>query len=312
MRIVIAVCTRKRPEMLEAALDSILRVNVPDGCAVSAVIVENDDDDYARPLVEQRRGPIKIHYVREPEPGISPARNRAIEAALQLAAEWILTFDDDGEIDPDCIAEYVRAAEKFPRALAFIGRTRHIYPKGAPGWHPGLDFARKESGSRAVICATSNAFFHRTIIAHKDLNLRFDRAYGVTGGEDTDFFYQVTAAAGKIVWVEEAIVTETLPPERARLRYFYSRTIRNGQNGTRVVRKHNTAAAAFVKVLLGIYRRLILGLLQISGGSLQIPFRKTAGLKMLFSGTKELALMYGAIRAYFVRPVEWYRVPDGR
>ncbi len=52
-----------------------------------------------------------------------------------------------------------------------------------------------------------------------DIGLRFDPAFALTGGGDTAFFRALHASGARIVYAPRAVVTETVPPERATLWY---------------------------------------------------------------------------------------------
>ena len=74
----IAVCTRDRPEGLEMLLDSL---NAQEYTRFRVLVVDNaPSDERTRRLVAGLARERRIDYVTEPRPGLSWARNRAIEA----------------------------------------------------------------------------------------------------------------------------------------------------------------------------------------------------------------------------------------
>lgn len=92
----IAVCTRDRADILSDCLDHLTRMPGED---LDILVIDNAPTDQStRTLVQtvQRRDP-RVRYHREPRPGLSCARN----AALEQARGEILAFtDDDVSVDP--------------------------------------------------------------------------------------------------------------------------------------------------------------------------------------------------------------------
>src|SRR5207248_9671892 len=66
--------------------------------------------------------------------------------------------------------------------------------------------------------------------------IRFDPAFGRSGGEDTYFFRQVRRVGAAIVASRSAIVEEIVPPERVSIRYLQHRYRRIGQTEGRCLR----------------------------------------------------------------------------
>ena len=61
----------------------------------------------------------------------------------------------------------------------------------------------------------------------------FDPAYGLTGGEDGDLLARLVNAGARIVWCDEALVTEPVEPSRMSLRWLLRRALRGGQDFAR-------------------------------------------------------------------------------
>ena len=88
--ITVAICTRDRPDDLARALDSLQHQEYP---RLRTLVVDNaPSDDRTRRLVSELARTREIGYVTEPRPGLSWARNRAIEASDTEIIAWA---DDD-------------------------------------------------------------------------------------------------------------------------------------------------------------------------------------------------------------------------
>lgn len=114
----IAVCTRDNPESLAITLKS-LRIQEYQRSRI--LVVDNaPPDDRTREVVKAARaeGDLDVDYVVEPRPGVSWARNRAIEAS---DSEVIAFIDDDERCDRWWVAELARGFVEIPGACAVTG-----------------------------------------------------------------------------------------------------------------------------------------------------------------------------------------------
>ena len=112
----VAVCTRDRPDGLALLLESLDAQEYP---RLRLVVVDNaPSDDRARRLVSGLARDRDIEYVAEPRPGLSWARNRAIEASDGEVIAWA---DDDEVCDRWWAAELARAFVEVPGADAVTG-----------------------------------------------------------------------------------------------------------------------------------------------------------------------------------------------
>ncbi|HHQ14769.1 MAG TPA: glycosyltransferase family 2 protein, partial [Chromatiales bacterium] len=93
----VAICTRQRPKMLARCLEGVLRQTLPAGWRMSVLVVENNEEPSEQLSVSSRQTQpgTELYYFHETTLGISSARNRAVEEALNLNADWIAFIDDD-------------------------------------------------------------------------------------------------------------------------------------------------------------------------------------------------------------------------
>ena len=115
-RMTVAVCTRDRPEGLKVLLDSL---DAQEYKRLRVLVVDNDtSDERTRRLVAALALERDIDYVAEPRPGLSWARNRAIEAS---DGEIVAYVDDDAVCDRWWAAELARGFVEVPDAGAVTG-----------------------------------------------------------------------------------------------------------------------------------------------------------------------------------------------
>jgi len=108
MSLSVIIPTFNRAMQLPAAVDSIMRQTRP---VDQIVIVDDGSEDNTREVVMGLSGPIQ--YLRQPNRGVSEARNRGLEAAT---GEFIAFVDTDDQWDPRKVELQLAVLERFPEA----------------------------------------------------------------------------------------------------------------------------------------------------------------------------------------------------
>lgn len=239
-RVLIAVCTRRRPQMLAQCLRSLARLQPPPaGMCVQVLVVENDDDARMRAQVDVVRPafPWPLDYVQEPRAGLSYARNRALEASLLAGVDWLAFIDDDEQAEPQWLAELCRVAQAYV-ADVVRGPVRYHYPP-QDRWAHLRETGRKVLAPEGQVIkegATNNVLLNRRLFANDGLGLSFDLRLNFTGGEDKLFFMQAIEAGAKLVFAPEAYVHETVPIERCSLKMLWRNKARMAANAIYIER----------------------------------------------------------------------------
>ena len=120
-------------------------------------------------------------------------------------------------------------------ADASMGAVHAAYVARPPGWVRAgrfLEIRDIADGARLGFGATSNILFSLHPVRAR--GLRFDPAYDLSGGEDTAFFDAYRRVSRGIVFCAGAVVHESVPPERATLRWLWRRWRRTGQTSGRI------------------------------------------------------------------------------
>jgi hypothetical protein len=114
--VTVAICTRDRPQGVGRLLDSL---RLQRYARMNVVVVDNaPSDDRTRRTVEWHRSALDVTYAVEPRPGLSWARNRAIEVSDGEIIAWV---DDDEVCDRWWVSEIARAFVEHPEAGAVSG-----------------------------------------------------------------------------------------------------------------------------------------------------------------------------------------------
>lgn len=248
--VTVAVLTYHRNDQI-AALVPLLAEQLraaQDVCRPRLVVVDNDTDAGARPVVAAAISGLDVDasYVHEQQPGLVAARNRALREAA--GSDAVVFIDDDERPGaswlPDLVSTWSRTG-----AWAVSGPVRSEFPATPSRWVLGsglYDRPRAATGSPRNSAATNNLLLD--LRRAREVGLEFDEQMSATGGEDSMLMQTVRRAGGSIVWCDEAEVSETVPLSRMQPAWIRKRSMRFGETW------------AFVRVVLsraGVPRMLL-------------------------------------------------------
>lgn len=117
----VVICTRDRPDSVRTTLRSIIAGSYPSE-RYEVIVVDNaSTGDSVVDLVDAEfQGEVTVRVAREPEPGLSHARNRGLDAA---DGGFVVFADDDVLVDRDWLATLIAAFEQGDRVGATSGLT---------------------------------------------------------------------------------------------------------------------------------------------------------------------------------------------
>jgi len=262
----IVIPTYKRPEGLARALASVEHSAVADH-TVEIVIADNDPAGSAREFVIDfaKRSQASITYVHVPEPGVSNARNGALDVAR---GRYILFLDDDMTAAQNWAQILMDGARRFEATIAF-GPVEAVMPKAENPLYAHMQpfFCRhleQPDGPIPHGVATGNSFLDR-----KTAQLPtpvFDPALNQTGGEDDALFIHLMSRGARSIWINGARGYEHVPAHRATLTYVWRRNFAFGQGPTQ------EAADRGLKGLPAILKWMAVGMVQTGLYGLQWAF----------------------------------------
>ena len=243
----ICICTFRRPFLAET-LRSVARLTVS-GHEIRIIVADNDHQPSARTLVDGLRDalPFPLTYVHAPAANICIARNACLDHA---DADYVAFVDDDEIVASGWISALLGAAAANG-AAAVLGPVRAIYGTEAPAWMVEGDFHSTLPvfvGGQIRTGYTCNVLI-RWCAPYKAL--RFDLRLGQSGGEDTAFFYRLTALGGTIAYAADAVVEEPVPADRANMGWLVRRRLRFGQTHGTLQSGSRAKALAVVAAKIG-------------------------------------------------------------
>lgn len=258
----IVICTLHRPQQLKEAVLSCLALRSIDRYMPEIIVVDNSAEAEAADLVKTfavAASPCTIRYVHEPRTNIAHARNTGIAASR---APLVAFVDDDMRLSPQWLCRVMRtiSAESAdalvgaiqpiverpdqltdPVILSFYSRDLRL-PEGSP-------IRSTRSGYISGVGTGNSVFRRATCFISPE---PFDPAFGVGGGEDTDFFLRLGQRRTKVVWSAESLAYEFVSFERATLSFVTHRTRRGSQNYARAMVKNSQRRLLTVLSLTGI------------------------------------------------------------
>jgi glycosyltransferase involved in cell wall biosynthesis len=230
----VCICTFRRPLMLARLLDK-LSVQQTEGRFTFGIVVADDDSaQSARDVVRSfsERSDLDVVYCCDPRGNIALARNNTLRRAR---GEYVAFVDDDEFPQPDWLLRLIDACEGFA-AAGILGPVRPHFEASPPAWLIKGRFcerAEHETGHvmRGDGCRTGNVLFRRSMIAGDDAP--FQTQFGA-GGEDKDFFMRMEQQGHVFRWCNEAVVHETVPPQRWTRRYLLQRALVRGHANLKI------------------------------------------------------------------------------
>ncbi|MBV2142929.1 glycosyltransferase [Falsochrobactrum sp. TDYN1] len=318
-RICISVVTRNRPKMLGELFSSLALIVKPGNIRLSFLIVENNSAYTLDDTIQGFRVMMPdedIEYLLERNIGISAARNRALNHAIEQGFDFLVYVDDDEFVDPTWLVNLL--AERDRLDLDIVGSP--VRPKpfdpNLTVWQrivwSGIERMgfksewkcrhRCNNGQGDLIKVATGSWMGRLDFFRKT-GLRFDSRFGLTGGEDWNLWAQAKSQGAKTGWACDAIVYETVPSSRLTLAYHFRRNRDHNitEFGARYRENPKRALRQLPVKILGRMLKFIIAVCSI-------PFK---GGLALVSSAMALGGIVGLIQACFGKSSRHYANTTG-
>ncbi|HET7083870.1 MAG TPA: glycosyltransferase family A protein [Rhizomicrobium sp.] len=278
--VLICIPTFQRPKMLKRLLEAIAALDTTVG--ISVLVADNDTAqraglDLCLGLEGYRW---RLTAVMAPERGIAQARNTLIEYALMSDAAFIAMIDDDEWPEKNWIEQLLKTAHAtgadVVQGSVLFGDHRDI---------------RRPSGRIGLPQGAGNLLIRRAVLEEMTAPW-FDPDFGLSGGEDRDFFVRLKQAGKRFAWSDEARARGTVPKSRDSLAWRLRRSYSVGNSDMRVLLKHRLTLPQLTAELLKILAALLLSPLAMVILGLS-PNRRAIPLKKLFRAAGKLSALFG-------------------
>jgi len=254
----IVIPTFQRPDGIKTALNSILIQN-PGNHPLEIVVADNDPSGSARLYIEDfaKSCQYDVTYIHVPQPGVSNARNGALE---HVRGRFIIFLDDDMQAREGWLETLLNTCLKYKAGIVFSAAIAKMPNPGDPRnkymapFFSSLFHNRKEGLVNETL-GTGGCLL--------DLNYcelpspPFDTSLNETGGEDDILFDYLRRNGTKTAWSPEAMSWEIVPASRATPQYIWARNFAFGQGPT------NIHASRGLRGLPGIIRFMTTGTIQL-------------------------------------------------
>jgi Glycosyl transferase family 2 len=307
--------------MLGRLLETLALLDRPSNATIVSFLVDNDSACSSRGLFEThavRIRPMQSCYAVEPRRGIPFARNLALEMAQRAGADLLCFVDDDEFVDRAWLKKLIDCYRRDPHHLIGGPVLMGSRPSNLTVWqswihaaltkrakHKAARAARLAAAGRPVTVITNNWLCDVRWLAEQ--GLAFDVSYSDSGGSDTALFRAAVGRNARHAWCPEAIVYESIHPDRLSLRYHFRRS--RAQSITHFHQKYGGRQDAFCRV-----RTVVVAMLRIGLGALAIA-APIAGTRTLVAGARSVGWGVGRIAALHGRRSNFFgdgaRSPDG-
>ena len=231
IRLSLIIPTHNRSERLIAALESVIRQDLPAADWECVVVSNNSTDDTVARFGDfaARYPGLNLRLVTEDGPGVSYARNRGI---AETSAPLLVFIDDDERINPGFLRAYADFFDAHPDAVVAGGRIIAEYVTGRPAWlskYTEMPIANPMDFGDAVrpfpagrVPGGGNMAFRRSAALRYG---GFDPSLGrvgrmLIGGEENDFFERLMRGGETCGYVPGAVMWHIIPPEKLTESYF--------------------------------------------------------------------------------------------
>ncbi len=271
--ITINILTYKRPHSLKRLLRCLQSLNFPDDNQIVIVVVDNNNNDsYVDHLIRkyQHNIPRPVIHIRERRRGISFARNRAIEYANSVNADFFIFLDDDEIPQKDWLC-YLIARQRETDADIVSGPVVAIFRKRTPLWINNSTWYINNNKKQLTKQIADQADSANVMISFRLINkynIRFDTTFNFSGGEDIHFYHTVKKCRARFSWAPQALVYAPLSIKRSTLSWHLLRAYRTGASGIMAIRKvgNNTI---FARMLVKSVPHIIYGSVMLFLGLIQ-------------------------------------------
>lgn len=316
-RVRIAVLTYRRPDDLAAALPRLVeqarsveraRSATAAGTRADLLVVDNDPAGGARAQVEgfaAQHPEASVGYRHEPVPGIAAARNRALDCSADVD---LLAFIDDDERPSPHWLRLLLGTYDAAGSAAVVGPVVSEFDQTPDPWIAAgrfFDRLRHRTGATVEVAATNNLLLDLRQV--RDLGLAFDVEFGLSGGSDTLFTRTLHRRGGRLVWCDEAVVTDVVPAARTTRAWVLRRALRSGNSWSRTTlalaaSPQDRTRARAVLTGRGLVRLGGAGVRLLLGVLVRSPGQRARGARTLARSAGMLSGAWGYVYVEYRRP----------
>jgi succinoglycan biosynthesis protein ExoM len=236
----ISIATYDRNVLLAETIRSCIDQTNALGLTYEIVVTDNHPDALGKTVVDAMApaSPVPIRYIQETARNMSVLRNASIADAR---GTYLAFVDDDEFADPHWTDELVGALRRTGADIA-VGRRLAVFNAGRPpAYDPtGRTFERhadlkpdqtielvRADGKPLYGFGTGNSIYVKATCFQGPEPFKI--AFGDGHGEDMEFLMRMYREGKRLVWAENAVVTEVIMDHRLLTPYRFVRARRETQ-----------------------------------------------------------------------------------
>lgn len=223
-----------RLPVLRRTLQSLVAVVRPAGFA-GIWLVENGPAAGARAVCDEFASSLTdLHYLHEPQLGLSAARNAGVRASR---GDYLIFFDNDVRVGADILNSYARAFDLYGQMCVYGGAVYPEYDVPPPEWlHPYLPptavywHVADHTGAIAepLLWGPNHAISRTALEAAGGYD-----PIGATGaqggvGEETRLQKRIVEDGGELIYIADAPVWHYVPTSECSPQWALQRVFRHG------------------------------------------------------------------------------------
>lgn len=268
MKIVLGICTYRRPRELQKLLDALPHLEGID--TLDVVVADNDAGGEGMQVCHSLPDsyPFNVTAMSVTTSGISAVRNAVAAKALSFEPDMMVFLDDDEWPEPQWLKELLKVQSQFEADLVG-GPTRPVFPDHAPpalidNPYYGADL-KLADGAACQLQAGGN-FLVRASVMQRYAPSFFDEAFSHSGSEDLAFFTRLAADGYSMRWAANAVVHEPVPESRLTPDWLKQRVINIHNSRVRVMQNlQPTLPAAMIRIVKTCVLAAAAGVMSVGG-----------------------------------------------
>lgn len=242
-KVTFIICTYNRAQYLNDTLGSLLHRDYSSDLPFELLVIDNNSTDETKEVVQQHKKSTDkdgkaIRYIKEPNQGLSHARNRGI---LEAEAPYVVFFDDDIRATHSLIPSWISFFNAYPDAKTAGGKIHVQFDAPRPPWmsyfllpllgyHDLGDSIKKYPNNKYPF--GGNMGFKKSVFDQIGV---FDTALGRKGeslnaGEEKELFRRIRSASMEIYYLPDAFLYHRVDSSRLTVNYIRNQAIGLGQS----------------------------------------------------------------------------------